>query len=245
MNRKIFTLIELLVVIAIIAILAAMLLPALTKARDRARSIQCVSNLKNDGLAMLQYAGDNNAFTPPAVTSAGGGVYWGQKLVAGGFLPSAGIGKVGVFGCPSTKKCAGYQPYIEIYPGESLDSFTYGMWMGYTWVDSAWRLVASPVLCDKNGGKFYPTHNADGTGSRLAFTETVLLVDSTCVAFDGASRYVVQRAPSAGSGDPNASIGLRHGDSANSLFTDGHVASLKKGDFNKLGWDSSMITLLH
>lgn len=62
--KKHFTLIELLVVIAIIAILAAMLLPALSAARESARSSQCVGKLKNLGLAMLTYAGDNNSNLP-------------------------------------------------------------------------------------------------------------------------------------------------------------------------------------
>ena len=78
MKKQNFTLIELLVVIAIIAILASLLMPALRGARDTARGIACISNLRQYGLANAMYAQDYNDWAVPAAIdgSAGSGNMW-------------------------------------------------------------------------------------------------------------------------------------------------------------------------
>jgi prepilin-type N-terminal cleavage/methylation domain-containing protein len=74
-RKKGFTLIELLVVIAIIAILAAMLLPALSRAKEHAKRANCMSNLKQINLSLQMYAGENNSNLP-----VGDGGYWAWDI---------------------------------------------------------------------------------------------------------------------------------------------------------------------
>jgi len=90
-TRKAFTLIELLVVIAIIAILAAILFPVFAKAREKARQASCASNLKQLGIAYIQYSQDYDEKFP-------GSCWWGYGW-SGRIYPY--VKSLGVFACPS------------------------------------------------------------------------------------------------------------------------------------------------
>jgi len=126
MSRRKFTLIELLVVIAIIAILAAMLLPALNKAREHAKTTACVNNLKNLGVAVVHYTDSYQDYLPTGNSSTS--YWWANQLSRMinpeyfSYAPSATVWtKIKLFYCPSNKAetALGYGSSPLVSYGES------------------------------------------------------------------------------------------------------------------------------
>jgi prepilin-type N-terminal cleavage/methylation domain-containing protein len=149
-SRRAFTLIELFVVIAIIAILASLLLPALSKAKNKAQSVACLSNLKQVGLSLNFYADANQNRVPSSLSfgavaldynSAANAV--GKTYLYGGVPKLLSVGNYNIFWCPSDKTLKPSVPTVKDMD-ETSYRYRFVIW---------WNTCAFPGLKDSEFAK--------------------------------------------------------------------------------------------
>ena len=131
-----FTLTELLVVVAIIAVLTALLMPAISRSKSRAKRIGCVSNLRQLGIGLQNFVADNHAY-PSFIGPTNGELpgFWISQLASGGFgnsKPARNLLSTGIWRCPSAPLtypngdadfCSyGYNVYGVLWPGNRTNA---------------------------------------------------------------------------------------------------------------------------
>jgi prepilin-type processing-associated H-X9-DG protein len=215
--------VELLVVIAIISILAGMLLPALENAKELAYSVQCRNNLKQIGIPVQLYGDDNEGFNPGrgyfypySIPGKAGEVVWHEFYCLLGYMPESEwvLTKKGesVFVCPSWNDII-YSHYT-----------TYGM--------TSW---AQFLPAKYGSGKFYRS------GSIPTCSNFPMIGDS--IRISSSSSWNLAQVHSIDRKDYGASIlqytHLRHSDSANFIFADGHVSPNNIDALDTIGFGST------
>ena len=201
-KKNVFTLIELLVVIAIIAILAAMLLPALSKARAKARAISCTNNLKQIALFATLYTNDYD------------GVLFCGRGDVGFEYP---LGTLGKYFQPKTNMevCPGAKPFtyvdsVKTYATRGANDFPINSGLRVTkQIDSVWNLYLF-THCLK-----YPDKHFQYGDSRESETDETQCSQCFLTNANGKKKH----------------FSLHHGGRCNLAYIDGHVSAVNQGNF--------------
>ena len=214
--KKNFTLIELLVVIAIIAILAAMLLPALSATRARARTATCVSNLKQCGLSMKFYADDNNGYNEFSgdskyKKSERGNWVWAASLYWNGYLESG----IHVLFCSEDTS--------EMDSAKNQNPNGFGAILT--------RVYGGPYRQNSTGSDHFVRLDSVTDANP---SQDIMLLDAKKKGAN--DRYYRCNASGSGEDSKYARPFLAHGQLCNTLFVDGHAASLNSSGLGEARW---------
>jgi prepilin-type N-terminal cleavage/methylation domain-containing protein/prepilin-type processing-associated H-X9-DG protein len=229
MKKRAFTLIELLVVIAIIAILAAILFPVFAQAREKARGISCLSNLKQGGLAYAMYTQDYDETTPCQVTPVTQRDANNYFAVAGGYwyiLLQPYVKNWNMFLCPDRTGTT----TSKSNPAGLATGAKTGRMMGYGYNDG-W-------ISDSGYG-MVQTQNA--LGQRLGRSIASIGTPADCVAFgdtyDTPGYSIAMDNIFSGGDGPQRTSSIRHTANLNYCFVDGHakIIHMKAGQYAGFG----------
>ncbi len=208
---RIFTLIELLIVIAIIAILAAMLLPALNQARDKAITIGCISNIKQLGLLIAGYANDHKDYYFSATPTARMYNNWGELLANNGYVKAPLNSENYAYYFPKYFACPKAQILTssDKMPGRIHQSQIYGLRQDYKDLNGNWSSMP----------KFFKIREVV-SGSRVS--DFVLLSDTVNKNLSQLPEYFAFYYYY----DNSYVTAMRHNKQAGALFLDTHVETV-------------------